>query len=136
MSRALRWIVQSVALCGACMTAHAASAAAAVGSELFTVAASLCVVVAAIFGCAWLAKRFGGVARLTTQRIRTVAATSVGTRERVVLIEVNGVQLLLGVAPGSVRAIHQFAASEASGFADTLREQVASGVVTTPSIAP
>lgn len=38
--------------------------------------------------------------------LRVLASASVGQRERVVLIEVGEQQLLIGVAPGSVRALH------------------------------
>jgi flagellar protein FliO/FliZ len=36
-----------------------------------------------------------------------IAGTSVGPRERVVLLEVEDTWLLVGVAPGQVNALHQ-----------------------------
>lgn len=112
---------------------RAESTAAALGSQLFTVVVSLAVVIGAIFACAWLVRRYGGGARLPGQRVRTLATVSVGTRERVVLIEVNGAQLLLGVAPGNVRSLHFFGAdaapvgADAATFAGTFAEQLRSG---------
>jgi flagellar protein FliO/FliZ len=40
--------------------------------------------------------------------MKVVAALSVGPRERVVLVDVGGQQLLLGVAPGRVNMLHRF----------------------------
>ena len=122
MAQTVRLTVAVGGLCCA-SAASAESAVAAVGGQLFTVAASLCVVVAAIFAAAWLARRFGVAGRITGGRLRTLAATNVGGRERVVLLEVNGVQVLIGVAPGNVRTLHTFNADEIQTFAATLREQ-------------
>jgi flagellar biogenesis protein FliO len=36
-----------------------------------------------------------------------LSSTSVGTRERVVLVEVENTRLLLGVAPGQVRTLYE-----------------------------
>ena len=82
----------------------------AIGQVLLVLLA-LALVVGMIFGAAFLARRFGGLGVLgATQRVRTVAVASVGQRERVVLLEVNGVQLLVGVAAGSVRTLREFPA--------------------------
>ena len=39
--------------------------------------------------------------------LRVVAGAAVGQRERVVVVEVGSTWLVLGVAPGSVTALHQ-----------------------------
>lgn len=56
----------------------------------------------------WLVKRAGGLQLNQGAGIRVIAATSVGPRERVVLIELAGEQWLLGVAPGQVNLLHRF----------------------------
>ena len=45
----------------------------------------------------------------TKQHIKVISAINVGTRERAVLIEVAGEQLLLGVAAGQVNLLHKIA---------------------------
>jgi flagellar protein FliO/FliZ len=66
--------------------------------------ASLALVVALIGGLFVLLRRFQ-VRTGSASGIRALAALSVGTRERVVLLEVAGRQVLVGVAPGRVQAL-------------------------------
>lgn len=81
--------------------AVAAPSALAAGGQMLV---SLALVVALIGGLFVLLRRLqaraGGAGS-----IRALAALSVGTRERVVLLEVAGRQLLVGVAPGRVQAL-------------------------------
>lgn len=83
-------------------------------------------VLAMIFGCAWLARRFGLQAGGSGRLLKVVSSTMVGQRERVVVVEVGGQWLVLGVAAGQVRALHtmpaqaipdESAASDVPGFA-------------------
>jgi len=67
---------------------------------------SLLLVMVLLFGIAWLVKRFSGLGIGHSSRIRQLASLSLGARERAVLIEFDGRELLLGVAPGSVRTLH------------------------------
>ncbi|HAV71696.1 MAG TPA: flagellar protein, partial [Stenotrophomonas sp.] len=39
--------------------------------------------------------------------MRVVASLNVGAKERVVVVEVNGTQLLLGVTAGGINTLHQ-----------------------------
>ncbi len=67
-----------------------------------------------IIGGAWLARR---ASRLPGERggaLRVVAAVGVGPRERVVVVEVAGAWLILGVAPGRVNALHALPAQTTS----------------------
>lgn len=63
-------------------------------------------VLALIGAAAWASRRFGRLPFGAGQGLRVLGGLSVGTRERVVLIEVGGTQLLVGVAPGRVQALH------------------------------
>ena len=63
-------------------------------------------VLAMIFGCAWLARRFGLQASGSGRLLKVVSSAMVGQRERVVVVEVGGQWLVLGVAAGQVRALH------------------------------
>jgi flagellar protein FliO/FliZ len=70
----------------------------------------LAFVVAMIFGCAWLARRFGLQAGGSGRLLKVVSSAMVGQRERVVVVEVGGQWLVLGVAAGQVRALHSMPA--------------------------
>jgi len=58
-----------------------------------------------VLGAAWLLRRVGRVPGFSNQAIKTIGAAAVGTRERVVLLEVSGTWILVGVAPGQVRPL-------------------------------
>ena len=73
--------------------------------NLLQVFGGLLLVLALVFGAAWALRRLGHVPGLTNQAIKLVGAASVGTRERVVLLEVAGTWILVGVAPGQVRSL-------------------------------
>ncbi|MBI5920425.1 MAG: flagellar biosynthetic protein FliO [Betaproteobacteria bacterium] len=77
------------------------------GSSLFQVILSLVVVVLLLLGTLYLLKRLSAPRGAGAGLLRVVAATAVGTRERVVVVEVGETWLVLGVAPGSVSALHQ-----------------------------
>ena len=66
----------------------------------------LLVVVALIVALSWAMRRMGGLAGTTAGSLRILGGLSMGTRERVVLIQVGDTQLLLGVAPGRVQTLH------------------------------
>ncbi len=91
----------------------AASSALAAGDGLLTanpwqVIVSLFLVIGLILALAWLARRIGGASLVGGQHMKVLASMPVGTRERVLLIDVAGKQLLLGVAPGRVSCLHEF----------------------------
>ena len=64
----------------------------------------LALVLALIFGATWAMRRLSPSARQGTL-IKVVASQTLGPRERVVMVEVGDQWLLLGVAPGAVRAL-------------------------------
>lgn len=66
----------------------------------------LLAVVALIVALSWAMRRMGGLAGTTAGSLRILGGLSMGTRERVVLIQVGDTQLLLGVAPGRVQTLH------------------------------
>lgn len=77
------------------------------GATLLQMLLGLGVVLLLLFASLYLLKRLtaprGGAAGL----LRVVAGTAVGTRERVVVLEVGDTWLVLGVTPGSVTALTQ-----------------------------
>ena len=66
----------------------------------------LLVVVALIVGLSWMMRRLGGLQAAGAGSLRILGGLSMGTRERVVLIQVGDQQLLLGIAPGRVQTLH------------------------------
>ena len=80
----------------------APSAAGAVGGTVF----ALLFVLGLILALAWLAKRMPGLAGASNPSLKLVASLSLGPRERVVVVDVGGTQLLLGVGAGGTRALH------------------------------
>lgn len=82
------------------LAASSSSALAASGQMLL----SLLLVLALLGGIFVLLRRLQ-VRPGASGGLRSLAALSVGTRERVVLLEVAGRQLLVGVAPGRVQTL-------------------------------
>jgi len=68
--------------------------------------AALAIVVALILGLAWLLKRLPGAGLRPLPGLRVVASLAVGPRERVVIVDCGGQQLLLGVTSHTVNLLH------------------------------
>ena len=91
-------------------SAQAASAASiaatpSVSSSLLQMFLALIGVLALLFACLWLLKKLTAQRGAAAGLLRVVAATAVGTRERVVIVEIGSTWLVLGVAPGQVSAL-------------------------------
>nr|WP_255703514.1 flagellar biosynthetic protein FliO [Lysobacter sp. GX 14042] len=64
-------------------------------------------VVGLILGLAWLARRVPGIGAAAGNRhLKLVGSLSIGPRERVVVVDVGGTQLLLSTGPGGTRTLH------------------------------
>ncbi|WIH06632.1 flagellar biosynthetic protein FliO [Xanthomonas translucens pv. graminis] len=91
---------------------QAARSASGVGSaapsppSLIGAVLALLLVLGLILGMAWVLKRLPGSGFRPAEGLRVVASLAVGAKERVVVIDVNGEQLLLGVSPGGIRTLH------------------------------
>lgn len=99
------------------------------GSELLSLAASLIVVIGAIVALGWLysrSKAFGGG---RGDVINVVASRALGGKERLLVVEIAGQQLLLGMTATQVQTLHVFEqtviapgdVSQVTGFAGRLR---------------
>jgi flagellar protein FliO/FliZ len=66
----------------------------------------LAIVLALIWLAAWAMKRIAPAGMGSNALLKIVAATAVGQRERVVLVEIQDTWLVLGVAPGRVNTLH------------------------------
>jgi len=78
---------------------------------------ALALVIALMFVSAWLFRRGGGLQALSRGPVKVVGGISVGAREKVVLLEVADSWVLVGVAPGQVRALHTLPRQELAGSA-------------------
>jgi flagellar protein FliO/FliZ len=118
-----RWNLLRSLLAGACLQLAASSAlaqsdkpfaapqatahaAAANTGNLVQVTLSLLLVLGAVFVAAWVARRLRGLGRFGTGAITVISEVGLGPKERAVLVQVGGKQLLLGVAPGRVSTLH------------------------------
>jgi flagellar protein FliO/FliZ len=66
----------------------------------------LALVIAVVFGCAWLARRLGIQNGPKNALVRTVGGAALGGKERVAVVEIGDTWLVLGAAPGNVRLLH------------------------------
>lgn len=86
-----------------CLPAHAASPTPAGGG--LQLLFGMVVVLGLLMGIAWWLKRFGPVRGSGSSAAKIVGGVSVGTRERVMVVEVGDQWIVIGVAPGSVNAL-------------------------------
>jgi flagellar protein FliO/FliZ len=102
----MKRILPPCLMLGLSLAAHAADSAPATSAgNLFQVLFGLVVVLGLLAGAAWLMKRFGAVRPAAGSVARIVGGVSVGTRERVVVIEVADQWIVVGVAPGQVNSL-------------------------------
>lgn len=83
------------------------------GAVLQTVV-GLIVVIGLVFGCAWLARRFGFQPARRGGALKVVASVAVGGKESATVVEIGDTWLVLGVAPGNVRLLHTLPAGSAT----------------------
>lgn len=80
-----------------------------VGTLLWQISSGLAVVLLIIILLAWLSKRFLpplGSSLRRNQSLRLVHALSVGTRERVITLEIDNTWLVVGVTPHTISLLH------------------------------
>ncbi|AOK51307.1 flagellar biosynthesis protein FliO [Burkholderia stagnalis] len=87
-----------------------------VGAVLQTLV-GLALVIGLVFGCAWLARRFGFQPAGRGGPLKVVSSVAVGTKERATIVEIGDTWLVLGVAPGNVRLLHTLPAGSAAAMA-------------------
>lgn len=93
------------AMTEACAQTPQGAPAADLGGSLLQLLLGLTIVLALLIGSLWLLKKLTARRGETAGLLRVVAGTAVGTRERVVIVEVGSTWLVLGVAPGRVSAL-------------------------------
>lgn len=93
--------------------------------SMVSVLLAMIAVIAAIYASVWGIKRLGGLHLQGNQQLKMLGGIMVGPKERVVLIEVEGQRLLVGVAANGVSLISQLPDKVAAPapFADALLQQ-------------
>lgn len=76
------------------------------GTNVIQMIVGLIFVLILVFAIAWLVRRVGGVSLTGGGALKVISGMSMGSRERVVLLQVGEEQLLLGVSPGRVQTLH------------------------------
>ena len=73
---------------------------------LFKLTGGLLLVVVVIFVFAWLVKKFNLNHQSQNGLIKIIAGLSIGTRDRIVLLQVGEEQILVGLTPGRIEKLH------------------------------
>lgn len=76
-------------------------------------ALALAVVLGCVLVFGWLARRMGTRTLVPGKQLRVVSSTGLGQREKVVIVEVRGQWLVLGVTAQQVTALAQMEAPQA-----------------------
>ncbi|WP_044870382.1 flagellar biosynthetic protein FliO [Pseudomonas sp. LFM046] len=86
--------------------AAAAQAGSGMAAQLGQLAVGLLLVVGLIFLLAWLLRRVQQLGPRGGQVIKLVASQALGPRDRLVLVQVGGEQVLLGISAGRIAPLH------------------------------
>jgi flagellar protein FliO/FliZ len=73
---------------------------------LLKLTGGLILVVVVIFALAWLVKKFNLNQQSHNGLIRIVAGLPIGTRDRIVLLQIGEEQILVGLTPGRIEKLH------------------------------
>lgn len=91
-----------------------ATAAPEIGGGVLQLLLGLVIVIALLFASLWLLKRLSAPRGEAAGLMRVVSGLAVGARERVVVVEVGGTWLVLGVAPGRVTTLAEISPGQAA----------------------
>lgn len=113
-------------------TGHPALPGVVGGDEILKMAGSLVLIIGAIIVVGWLYMRLKGVNGHAGGFIRVLASQPLGSKERVLLVEVADKQLVLGVTSTQIQTLYvleqpidNFASDHATtGFAERLRAAI------------
>ena len=78
------------------------------GRHLMNVTLALLGIIGLIFAISWFVKRFSHGTFSANTHIKIISAMPLGTRERIVLIDAGGQQLLLGITSTNINTLHVF----------------------------
>ena len=78
------------------------------GGYLLQLILGLVVVIISIVALSWLSKRMQRLQSSTDGSLKIIDGINMSARERVVLLQAGDKQILVGVAPGRINALHVF----------------------------
>lgn len=84
--------------------------------ELLRVMGGLLLVVAVIVLLSWLLRRLNSAGLGNANGIKVIASMSLGTREKIMLVNAGNRFLLLGITSGSINTLHDFGKELPEGF--------------------
>ncbi|KTC86408.1 flagellar biosynthetic protein FliO [Legionella brunensis] len=84
--------------------------------ELLRVMAGLLLVVGVIVFLSWLLRRVNSAGLGNTNGFKVIVSMSLGTREKIMLVNIGNRFLLLGVTSGSINTLHDFGEELPAGF--------------------
>ncbi len=87
-------------------TPAASLSTSSMSGQLIQLLLGLLLVIGIIFLLAWLLRRVQQIVPREGQVIKIVATQALGPRDRLVLVQVGGEQILLGLSPGSITSLH------------------------------
>jgi flagellar protein FliO/FliZ len=109
------------------LSAASPSAPVAVGQAL-QVVLGLCLVLGMIVAAAWAARRLQAIRPQGSGHIRVIEGMALGTRDKLLLVEVDGARVLLGLSAGRIATLYSFNATVTPRFDEALRAASASPV--------
>lgn len=77
-------------------------------AHLLSVTLGLLAIIGLIFALSLFVKRFGTGSFAGNGQLKILSSLPLGTRERIVLVDVAGQQLLLGITPTAINTLHVF----------------------------
>ncbi|MGL4318591.1 MAG: flagellar biosynthetic protein FliO [Pseudomonas sp.] len=77
-----------------------------IGGQLVQLLFGLLLVVGLIFALAWVLRRVQQITPRGGQVIKLVASQALGPRDRLLLVQVGGEQILLGISAGRIAPLH------------------------------
>jgi|SRR3990172_5239159 len=106
--------------------AAAAPASAVSISQVGQIIVGLLVVLAVFAGCVLLLRRLPLIRTARNSHLKVIESVALGTRDRLLLVEVEDTRLLLGVTTGHISCLHVLgssgkASSPQGGFSDRLQ---------------
>jgi len=77
-------------------------------SQVASILGGLIFIVVLIYGLSWFVKRFSQGGFMQNPSMKIVSTMPLGTRERLLLVDIGGKQLLLGVTATQINTLHVF----------------------------
>jgi flagellar protein FliO/FliZ len=77
-------------------------------SQLANLLGGLALILVLIYGLSWFVRRFNQGGFMQNSVIKMLATMPLGTRERLMLIDVGGKQILLGITAQNISSLHVF----------------------------